>query len=186
MQSYIPAQVFSRAQLGIEAPLVSVEVHIGSGLPRFTIVGLPETAVRESKDRVRAALLNSNFNFPLARITVNLAPANLPKEGGRFDLPIAVGILLATRQIESTSVLEHELVGELGLMGDVRRVHGVLPAAIESRNAKRSLVVADEDADEATIVSGGDGADHSTPSRRVPSPVRNPGSRQSANPTDYR
>ena len=154
MQTYTPAQVFSRAQLGIEAPLVSVEVHIGGGLPRFTIVGLPETAVRESKDRVRAALLNSNFNFPPGRITVNLAPADLPKEGGRFDLPIAIGILLATRQIESDSALEHELIGELGLMGDVRRVHGVLPAAIESRNAKRSLVVAEDDAPEASIVSG--------------------------------
>ena len=104
MRTYTPAKVFSRAQLGIEAPLVSVEVHIGGGLPRFTIVGLPETAVRESKDRVRAALLNSQFEFPSGRITVNLAPADLPKEGGRFDLPIAIGILAATRQIDATQI----------------------------------------------------------------------------------
>ena len=115
MRTYTPAKVFSRAQLGIEAPLVSVEVHIGGGLPRFTIVGLPETAVRESKDRVRAALLNSQFEFPSGRITVNLAPADLPKEGGRFDLPIAIGILAATRQIDATQTPHHDFVGELGL-----------------------------------------------------------------------
>ena len=130
MHTYTPAQVFSRAQLGIEAPLITVEVHIGGGLPRFTIVGLPETAVRESKDRVRAALLNSRFDFPPGRITVNLAPADLPKEGGRFDLPIAIGILAATSQIDTAAILEHEFVGELGLMGEIRGVHGVLPAAI--------------------------------------------------------
>ena len=149
-----PAQVFSRAQLGIEAPLVSVEVHIAGGLPRFAIVGLPETAVRESKDRVGAALLNSRFKFPDGRITVNLAPADLPKEGGRFDLPIAIGILVATRQIDSTIIWQHELVGELGLMGDIRGVHGVLPAAIESRKAKRTLIVAESDAAEAKVVAG--------------------------------
>ena len=154
MHTYTPARVFSRAQLGIEAPSVSVEVHIGGGLPRFTIVGLPETAVRESKDRVRAALLNSRFGFPPGRITVNLAPADLPKEGGRFDLPIAIGILAATSQIDSTGIPGYEFVGELALMGEIRGVHGVLPAAIESRNAGRSLIVAESDGCEAQVVSG--------------------------------
>ena len=153
MHTYTPAQVFSRAQLGIEAPLVSVEVHIGGGLPRFTIVGLPETAVRESKDRVRSALLNSRFDFPPGRITVNLAPADLPKEGGRFDLPIAIGILAATSQIDTASIAGLEFIGELGLMGDIRGVQGVLPAAIESRNAARGLIVAEGDGCEAQVVS---------------------------------
>src|SRR5688572_24450610 len=93
------AVVYSRAQVGIHAPLVTVETHISGGLPGFTIVGLPEAAVKESKDRVRSALQNSQFSFPMCRITVNLAPADLPKEGGRFDLPIALGILAASRQI---------------------------------------------------------------------------------------
>ena len=93
------AVVHSRAQVGIESPAVTVEVHLANGLPSLSIVGLPEAAVKESKDRVRAALLNANFEFPARRITVNLAPADLPKEGGRFDLPIAIGILAASPRI---------------------------------------------------------------------------------------
>src|SRR5260370_23543641 len=115
------ARVACRAQVGLQAPLVQVEVSLGSGLPAFTIVGLPATVVKESKERVRAALLNSNFEFPAGRITVNLAPADLPKEGGRFDLPIALGILLASDQIRapaqdsSSGSCVPEFYGELGL-----------------------------------------------------------------------
>ena len=105
------AVVFSRASLGIDAPLVSVEVHISNGLPAFTIVGLPETSVKEARDRVRSALLNANFTFPAAHITVNLAPADLPKEGGRFDLAIALGILVASRQLPGQRLLECEFIG---------------------------------------------------------------------------
>ena len=145
------AVVFGRARLGVEAPLVTVEVHLTGGLPRWTIVGLPAAAVRESKDRVRGALMNSNFLLPDGHITVNLAPADLPKEGGRFDLPIAVGILAASRQLPKTSLSAHEFVGELALTGALRRTGGVLPAAIASRDAGRALVVARADADEAAL-----------------------------------
>ncbi len=147
------ALAFSRAQVGIDAPLVRVEAHITGGLPRFSIVGLPETAVRESKDRVRSALMNARFEFPSRRITVNLAPADLPKEGGRFDLPIAIGILAATGQIPSAKLGEHELVGELGLAGDLRSVHGVLPAAMQLRATDRTLIAPEDDAREAALVS---------------------------------
>src|SRR3954447_12157446 len=97
------ARIACRAQIGLDAPLVQVEVNLGSGLPMFSIVGLPAMVVKESKERVRAALVNSHFEFPSGRITVNLAPADLPKEGGRFDLPIALGILIASRQIKPTT-----------------------------------------------------------------------------------
>src|SRR5210317_2654363 len=120
--------IYSRAAAGIEAPLVRVETHLSNGLPAFHIVGLPETAVRESKDRVRSALLNSRFEFPARRITVNLAPADLPKEGGRFDLPIAMGILAATGQISQDQLSKYEFIGELALSGELRSVKGVLPA----------------------------------------------------------
>jgi magnesium chelatase family protein len=145
------AVVFGRARLGVDAPLVTVEVHLTGGLPRWTIVGLPAAAVRESKDRVRGALMNSNFEFPDGHITVNLAPADLPKEGGRFDLPIAVGILAASRQIPETALGGHEFVGELALTGALRRTGGVLPAALACRDAERALVVARADADEAAL-----------------------------------
>src|SRR5271170_618495 len=101
-QGMAVATVLSREQRGIGAPQVRVEVDIGSGLPTFNIVGLPEAVVKESKDRVRAALTNSNFQFPCGRITVNLAPADLPKQGGRFDFPIAIGILMASGQLADT------------------------------------------------------------------------------------
>ena len=105
------ATVMSRASVGIEAPQVHVEVHITGGLPKFAIVGLPEATVRESKDRVRSAIINSRFEFPKRRITVNLAPAELPKDGSRFDLPIAVGILAATGQLCHDRLQDHELIG---------------------------------------------------------------------------
>lgn len=146
------ASVLSRAQDGMDAPLVSVEVDIGSGLPTFGIVGLPETVVKESKDRVRAAITNSNFAVPDGRITVNLSPADLPKEGGRFDLPIAIGILLASGQLPGT--LERcELYGELSLNGEVRPVKGALLAAVAAARAQHSMIVPTANAAEARLVA---------------------------------
>lgn len=134
------AQLHCRAQVGLAAPPVTVEVHLGAGLPNFSIVGLPAAAVRESKERVRAALLNSGFEFPAGRITVNLAPADLPKEGGRFDLAIAVGILLASGQLAARGIADLELYGELALTGELRAVPGLLPAAQAARAAGRALI----------------------------------------------
>lgn len=146
------AVIYSRARTGVEAPQVVVEVHISNGLPSLSIVGLPETAVKESKDRVRSALINSQFEFPYKRITVNLAPADLPKEGGRFDLPIAIGILIASQQIQVEDIYQYELTGELGLTGELRPIQGVLPVALASRNAQRSLLLPFANADEASLV----------------------------------
>lgn len=127
------ACVLSRAQVGLAAPLVRVEVHVGPGLPQFGIVGLPAPVVRESKDRVRAALASGGFDFPAGRLTVNLAPAELPKEGGRFDLPIALGVLLASEQLRPrVSLAQREFYGELGLTGGLERVHGLLLAALQA------------------------------------------------------
>ncbi len=147
------AIVYSRAQVGVEAPLVSVEVHLSNGLPSLSIVGLAETAVKESKDRVRGAILNSRFDFPTRRITVNLAPADLPKEGGRFDLPIALGILAASGQIPTGKLAEFEFLGELALGGALRGVRGVLPAALACRAAGRALLTPTANTNEATLVS---------------------------------
>ncbi|MES9853663.1 MAG: YifB family Mg chelatase-like AAA ATPase [Candidatus Thiodiazotropha sp. L084R] len=147
------AILYSRAQEGISSPLVTVEVHLANGLPALSIVGLPEMAVRESKDRVRGALINSQFEFPARRITINLAPADLPKEGGRFDLPIALGILAASGQIPKQSLDDYEFAGELALSGELRRVHGILPAAMAAREAGRSLIVSEQNASEATLVN---------------------------------
>lgn len=138
--------IYGRASAGLEAPLVQVETHLTNGLPAFNIVGLPETAVRESKDRVRCALLNSHFTFPDRRITVNLAPAELPKEGGRFDLPIALGILVASEQLSGDTLSQHEFLGELALDGRVRASPAVLPAAQACTKAGRALVTAAESA----------------------------------------
>jgi magnesium chelatase family protein len=146
------AVVYSRASLGIEAPLVTVEVHLSNGLPAFNIVGLPETSVKESRERVRSALLNANFEFPARRITVNLAPADLPKEGGRFDLAIAIGILAASDQVPAASLAQLELVAELALTGELRPVMGVLPAVLACRDARRILVVAQENGPEAGLI----------------------------------
>lgn len=145
------AVVYSRAMMGIQAPLVTVEAHLSFGLPGFSIVGLPETVVRESRDRVRSALLNSNFSFPDKRITVNLGPADLPKEGSRFDLPIAIGILAASGQIPATSLAEYEFTGELALSGELRPVQGVLPFAIKTRHAERQLLLPTANAEEAIL-----------------------------------
>ena len=148
------AVVFSRGRSGIEAPLVTVEVHISNGLPALNIVGLPETAVKESKDRVRGAILNSRFEFPMQRITVNLAPADLPKEGGRFDLAIALGILAASGQLPSAHLHHYECVGELSLGGQLRPIRGVLPVAIQVRNNHRKLILPKENTAEAALVKG--------------------------------
>ncbi|ABA58465.1 Mg chelatase-related protein [Nitrosococcus oceani ATCC 19707] len=147
------AIAYSRAQAGLDAPLVTVEAHLSNGLPAFSIVGLPETAVKESRERVRGALLNCHFEFPARRITVNLAPADLPKEGGRFDLAIALGILAASGQISSPALRAYEFASELALSGKVRSIRGVLPAALQTAKAGRSLVVAEENAPEAALVS---------------------------------
>ncbi len=147
------AIVYSRAQCGIDAPLVTVEVHLSNGLPSLSIVGLPEMAVKESKDRVRGALLNAQFEFPARRITVNLAPADLPKEGGRFDLPIALGILAASGQIPSQILQQYEFVGEVALSGELRPIRGVLSAAVQARDAQRCLLVPMDNAAEASLVS---------------------------------
>lgn len=147
------AIAYSRAQAGIDAPLVTVEVHLSNGLPAFSIVGLPETAVKESRERVRGALLNCHFEFPTRRITVNLAPADLPKEGGRFDLAIALGILAASDQILPDVLATYEFVSELALSGEVRGVRAVLPTALQTVKTGRTLVVAKENAPEAALVS---------------------------------
>ena len=131
------ARVYSRASLGILAPLVQVEVHLSPGLPGFAMVGLPEAVVKESKERVRSAILNSEFNFPAARITVNLAPADLPKDDGRFDLAIAVGILCASAQLPMDVLSRHEFGGELGLAGELRSFAGMLPMFLASVKAGR-------------------------------------------------
>ncbi len=133
--------VYSRAPVGIRAPLVQVETHLApAGLPAFNIVGLPETAVRESRERVRCAILNSHLTWPDRRITVNLAPADLPKEGGRFDLPIALGILAASGQVPTEALEAYEFLGELALEGSLRPVPGIIPAVSAARDAGRQLV----------------------------------------------
>lgn len=146
------AIVYSRASCGIKSPLVNVETHISNGLPSFSIVGLADTAVKESKERVRSALLNANFEFPAKRITVNLAPADLPKDGGRFDLAIAIGILAASGQIPLAPLSEYEFCAELALSGELRPVNGILPFAIQTRNANRHLFIASSNLSEATLV----------------------------------
>lgn len=146
------AIVFSRAGFGIEAPLVTVEVHLSNGLPSLSIVGLPEATVKESKDRVRSAIINSNFDFPMRRITINLAPADLPKDGGRFDLPIALGILAASGQLPTEFLDRYEFVGELALTGELRSIKGVLPIALACQEANRSLIVPSGNAQEAGLI----------------------------------
>jgi magnesium chelatase family protein len=146
------AVLYSRALSGMEAALVTVEVHIANGLPNFTIVGLPETEVKESKDRVRAALLNSRFDFPARRITVNLAPADLPKESGRFDLPIALGILAATGQIPSDKLGEYEYAGELALTGELRPIRGALAMTYRAVSSGRAFLLPEANAAEAALV----------------------------------
>ncbi|MCG6872704.1 MAG: YifB family Mg chelatase-like AAA ATPase [Gammaproteobacteria bacterium] len=148
------AIVHSRALGAVRALPVTVEVHLANGLPGLSIVGLPEAAVRESKDRVRSALIQTGFEFPARRITINLAPADLPKGGGRFDLPIALGILAAAGQLPRDPLAEYEFVGELALDGQLRPVAGALTAALGVRGSGRSLVLPAENAAEAALVPG--------------------------------
>jgi len=147
------AIIRTRAKSGVSAPQVLVETHLSNGLPGLSIVGLPETAVKESKDRVRSAILNSGFEFPARRITINLAPADLPKDGGRFDLPIALGILAASGQIPLERLEGLEFLGELALSGALRPVSGVLPAAIQCQRAGRGLLLPRRNLAEAALVS---------------------------------
>jgi magnesium chelatase family protein len=148
----------SRALAGMHAPEVTVEVHLANGLPSFTIVGLPETEVKESKDRVRAALQNAQFEFPARRITVNLAPADLPKESGRFDLPIALGILAASGQMPAEELSHHEFAGELSLSGELRPIRGALAMTFAmhrdggASGSRRSFILPRANADEAALV----------------------------------
>lgn len=156
------AVVHSRALAGVRSVAVDVEVHLTNGLPSFSIVGLPETAVKESRERVRSALVTCQFEFPARRITVNLAPADLPKEGGRFDLPIAMGILAASGQLPAQALSAHEFIGELALTGHLRPVRGLLPAALACQRTGRALFVPDGNRSEAALVKGlcAFGADH--------------------------
>ncbi|MFC7301183.1 YifB family Mg chelatase-like AAA ATPase [Cognatiluteimonas weifangensis] len=146
------ALVHSRARAGVRAPAVRVEVHLAGGLPSMSIVGLPEAAVREAKDRVRAAIQCAQFEFPPRRITVNLAPADLPKGGGRFDLPIALGILAASDQVPLEALRDIEFLGELGLTGELRAIDGVLPAALAAAAAGHRLIVPAGNGAEAALV----------------------------------
>ena len=146
------AVLYSRALSGMEAPLVTVEVHIANGLPSFTIVGLAETEVKESKDRVRAALQNAQFKIPAQRITINLAPADLPKESGRFDLPIALGILAASGQIPADKLDQYEWAGELALTGNLRPIRGALAMTYGASRSGRSFVLPQQNATEAALV----------------------------------
>jgi len=146
------AVLYSRALSGIQAPLVTVETHIANGLPSFTIVGLPDTEVKESKDRVRAALQNAQFKIPAQRITINLAPADLPKESGHFDLPIALGILAATGQIPNDKLDQYEWAGELALTGELRPIHGALAMTYNASQSGRSFVLPQQNAAEAALV----------------------------------
>ena len=148
------AIIHTRAHVGIDAPLVRVEVHLSSGLPAVNIVGQAETAVRESKDRVPSAIINAGFDYPMQRITINLAPADLPKEGGRFDLAIAMGILVASQQIPDESVTRLEFLAELALSSELKPCPGVLSAAVACQSAERKLVTALPNADEAAMPQG--------------------------------
>ena len=147
------AVVHGRARVGVRAPAVKVEVWLAGGIPRMNIVGLPEAAVREAKDRVRAAIQCAQYEFPARVITVNLAPADLPKDGGRFDLPIALGILAASGQIPRQALDEYEFVGELGITGELRAVDGVLPAALAAAQAGRKLIVPVANGAEAALAT---------------------------------
>ena len=146
------AIVYSRALAGVDALFVTVEVHLSSGLPHFNLVGLPETEVKEARDRVRAALQNSKFDFPQWRITVNLAPAELPKESGRFDLPIAIGILVATGQLKAKHVAGYEFAGELALTGELRPIRGALAMTLKAHRDGRAFILPAASAAEAALV----------------------------------
>ncbi|HAT4519684.1 TPA: YifB family Mg chelatase-like AAA ATPase [Serratia marcescens] len=147
------ALIYSRAIIGVQAPSVTVEVHISNGLPGLTLVGLPETTVKEARDRVRSALINNGFTFPARRITVNLAPADLPKEGGRYDLPIALAILAASEQLPLAPLARYEFLGELALSGSLRAVRGAIPAALAAADAGRQLILSTDNAAEVGLIA---------------------------------
>lgn len=150
------SKVLTRAALGVEAPLVTVEAHLSNGLPALTLVGLPETTVKEARERVRSAIINSGFNFPAKRITINLAPADLPKEGGRYDLPIAVAILAASEQLPADKLPHYEFLGELALNGALCGVQGAIPAAMAAQQAGRQLVLAVENQQDVGLIQQGE------------------------------
>jgi magnesium chelatase family protein len=149
------ATTYSRAEIGIDAPLVTVEADVLGGLPQIQIVGLPETAVKESKDRVKSAIKNANFDIPDRRLTINLAPADLPKAGGRYDLAIALAILGASKQIPADELQKMEFLGELALDGSIRSISGVLPSAIQASRTDRQLIVPRENEHEAALANTG-------------------------------
>ncbi len=146
------AVVTSRASMGIDAPEITIETHISNGLPALMMVGLPETAVKESKERVRSAIINSHLEFPTRRLTINLAPADLPKMGGRFDLAIAISILAASGQLPTDLLADYEFVGELALTGELRPIKGVLPVVMAAQKAGRKLIVPTANAEEVSLV----------------------------------
>ncbi|HDX9082604.1 TPA: YifB family Mg chelatase-like AAA ATPase [Klebsiella oxytoca] len=150
------AIVYTRAALGIGAPLITVEVHISNGLPGLTMVGLPETTVREARDRVRSAIINSGYAWPAKKITINLAPADLPKEGGRYDLPIALALLVASEQLNAPRLNQYEFVGELALTGALRGVPGAISSAMEAIRAGRKIIVSHENSPEVGLIGGSD------------------------------
>ncbi len=144
------------AAIGVEAPQVTIEAHISSGLPALTLVGLPETTVKEARERVRSAIINSGFSFPAKRITINLAPADLPKEGGRYDLPMALAILVASEQLPEAKLAQHEFVGELALNGALCGVQGAIPAAMAAMRAGRQLILSSENQQDVGLIQHGD------------------------------
>ncbi|MCL6416559.1 YifB family Mg chelatase-like AAA ATPase [Aestuariirhabdus sp. Z084] len=144
--------IYTRARVGVDAPLVTVETHLSNGLPSLSIVGLPESSVKEAKDRVRSALLNSGFQFPTRRITINLAPADLPKEGGRYDLPIALGILAASDQLAGVDLSQYEFIGELALSGELRPCSGSLSAMMAAEISDRTMVIPTANAAEGALL----------------------------------
>ncbi|KJM62308.1 ATP-dependent protease [Pluralibacter gergoviae] len=146
------AIVYTRAALGVNAPPITVEVHISSGLPGLTLVGLPETAVKESRDRVRSAIITSGYEFPAKKITINLAPADLPKEGGRYDLPIAIALLAASEQLKTGNLSQYELIGELALTGALRGVSGAISGAVEAIAVGRRIILPVENGPEAGLL----------------------------------
>jgi magnesium chelatase family protein len=148
------AVVFSRGLSGLEAPLVRVEAYVGGGLPQFHIVGLPETEVKEARDRVRAALSTAHFDWPAGRVIVNLAPADLPKESGRFDLPIAIGVLVATGQLRTKQLASLEFAGELALSGELRPIRGALAMTFRAHRDGRAFVLPESVAGEASLARG--------------------------------
>lgn len=150
------SKVLTRAALGVQAPLVTIEVHISNGLPALTLVGLPETTVKEARERVRSAIINSGFTFPAKRVTINLAPADLPKEGGRYDLPIAIAILAASEQLPGDKLAHYEFLGELALNGALCGVQAAIPAAMAALQAGRQMVLAEQNQQDVGLIQQGE------------------------------